>query len=104
MVMCGQATPGEVWHGMSWQGEVWLGEVITMCFHGLEVVEYALRLSDGVTVLTNSGVIDNTPGYKGKVDTQCYFCMIGWKHSKLAHIHRLEESLIRLKDIIKRNS
>lgn len=69
---------------------------------GLKIVEYALR-SDGVTVITNCGIVDNTPAYTGKNDEQCYFCVIGWKHSKLAHIHQLEESLIHLKDTIKRN-
>ena len=69
---------------------------------GLKIMEYALR-SDGVTVITNCGVVDNTPAYT-EFDDQCYFCQIGWKHSKLAHIHQLEERLRYLKNTIKRNS
>jgi len=72
-----------------------------MSYQGLKIIEYALRLSDGVTVLTNCGAIDETPQYVGKYDNQCYFCVIGWKHSKLAHIHQLEESLQRIRDILR---
>ena len=63
-------------------------------------MEYALR-SNGVMIITNCGVVDNTPEYEGKKDDQCYFCVIGWKHSKLAHIHQLEGSLKYLKGAIK---
>jgi hypothetical protein len=71
-----------------------------MYCQGLQMPEFALRLKDGVTVLSNFGDVDNSPNYTGTPSTHCYFCHMDWKHYKLAHIHHLEQSLHRLKNLL----